>query len=399
MESFGRLVYFHRKKQHKTQETLCRGICSITHLSKIENGSKEGSMETLSLLFERLGVELETEKSTIEEIKHLLQQFLESVLNMHEEKATHLFQQLHGREDFIACTNLAYIYELYKLRYYLLMDQAALASVCIQNLEKSKRKFSQHETYLFQYFFALYLIKERKFTAALSIFKELQTTEHPAYLEASDFFYYKSLIYSHLHHSALAIHYANVALKRFELDNNFFRMIDAQLLIAIQLTVNGQYGEAEMLFDRLLNSSQLSKNGKRTAMILHNRGFLHNCQNDCEKAIEYYKASIRYSANSQNEWYIATLLNMANIYIFTNEHQKAVEVLERVERNIEMKGANYIRFKISHYLIFRKMNKLKRFLDETAIPFLDENQHVFLLSEYQKKLTNDHHAVQEKIIY
>ncbi|MFT0138612.1 helix-turn-helix domain-containing protein [Alcanivoracaceae bacterium MT1] len=59
--NLGKIIYYHRKKQKMTQEDLCRGICSASHLSKIENNSKDVNEETLTLLCNRLGISIEKE--------------------------------------------------------------------------------------------------------------------------------------------------------------------------------------------------------------------------------------------------------------------------------------------------------------------------------------------------
>ena len=58
----GSLIKYHRTKLGMTQNTLAMGICSIPHLSKIENNSKEGNRETIRLLLERLSINFQEEK-------------------------------------------------------------------------------------------------------------------------------------------------------------------------------------------------------------------------------------------------------------------------------------------------------------------------------------------------
>jgi transcriptional regulator with XRE-family HTH domain len=57
--SIGKVIYYHRRKQNKTQEQLCQGICSVTHLSKIENNAKEANPKTLQMLCDRLQISLD----------------------------------------------------------------------------------------------------------------------------------------------------------------------------------------------------------------------------------------------------------------------------------------------------------------------------------------------------
>ena len=51
---FGALIKFYRTQRGMTQSELAKGICSVPHLSKIENNSKEANEETISLSTKRL---------------------------------------------------------------------------------------------------------------------------------------------------------------------------------------------------------------------------------------------------------------------------------------------------------------------------------------------------------
>lgn len=61
----GMLIYRERNRRNWSQEGLCRGICTVSYLSKIENGKAEPSEEILRMLLERLelhtSAELEAE--------------------------------------------------------------------------------------------------------------------------------------------------------------------------------------------------------------------------------------------------------------------------------------------------------------------------------------------------
>ncbi len=52
----GILIRKRRQAADWSQETLCKGICAVSYLSKIEQGKTEGSSEVLLLLLRRLGI-------------------------------------------------------------------------------------------------------------------------------------------------------------------------------------------------------------------------------------------------------------------------------------------------------------------------------------------------------
>ena len=56
--AIGRLIRIAREKANLSQQELCEGICSLSTLSKIENGIQNPTRETLKNLSERLGLDL-----------------------------------------------------------------------------------------------------------------------------------------------------------------------------------------------------------------------------------------------------------------------------------------------------------------------------------------------------
>ena len=53
----GYLLKSRRLAKGMDQQTLCRGVCSVSYLSKIENGRADAGEDVLRLLFGRLGIE------------------------------------------------------------------------------------------------------------------------------------------------------------------------------------------------------------------------------------------------------------------------------------------------------------------------------------------------------
>lgn len=69
MNNPGSIICRERLRRNWSQEGLCRGICTVSYLSKIESGKAEPSEEILSMLFCRLGIdwraEMESEAETL----------------------------------------------------------------------------------------------------------------------------------------------------------------------------------------------------------------------------------------------------------------------------------------------------------------------------------------------
>ncbi|NQD68786.1 helix-turn-helix transcriptional regulator, partial [Bacillus haikouensis] len=73
--SSGILIKFYREKNELTQEELGKGICSVTHISKIERGNTQYSPEITQLLSKKLGIDLEKEMQALQKFERLLDQW------------------------------------------------------------------------------------------------------------------------------------------------------------------------------------------------------------------------------------------------------------------------------------------------------------------------------------
>lgn len=64
MEAFiGILIRRERLRQNYSQEGLCRGICAVSYLSKIEQGKAEAGKDVVLPLLRRLGIDYETDET------------------------------------------------------------------------------------------------------------------------------------------------------------------------------------------------------------------------------------------------------------------------------------------------------------------------------------------------
>ena len=69
-----------RLAQGLSQQTLCRGVCAVSYLSKIEQGQAEPGADIVRLLFQRLGIAYEDDPVFLEENRALLRTFFERML-------------------------------------------------------------------------------------------------------------------------------------------------------------------------------------------------------------------------------------------------------------------------------------------------------------------------------
>lgn len=75
----GYLIRYHRNKQAISQEGLCKGICVVSYLSKIEQGLVQPSTEIIKQLFQRLSLTYFDDPKQLREARSLLDSFFEKL--------------------------------------------------------------------------------------------------------------------------------------------------------------------------------------------------------------------------------------------------------------------------------------------------------------------------------
>lgn len=81
----GAVIRRERLRRDWSQEGLCRGICTVSYLSKIEQGKAEGSGEVLRLLLERLNVPWYEDQETLTAGEAWVERCYEAVLSWEPE--------------------------------------------------------------------------------------------------------------------------------------------------------------------------------------------------------------------------------------------------------------------------------------------------------------------------
>ena len=100
----GAVIRRERLRRNWSQEGLCRGICVVSYLSKIEQGKTEASPEVLRLLFERLGVPWYDDRATLDAAEALAERCYEAVLACDEPACAALRAEFAGFEARMAAS-------------------------------------------------------------------------------------------------------------------------------------------------------------------------------------------------------------------------------------------------------------------------------------------------------
>lgn len=103
----GMLIRKYRIEQNMSQEGLCQGICAVSYLSKIENGSITCSDEIISQLFDVLGISIPNNMCSLEKYSTKIDDFFHSYFMHNNESSKELAEELLKQRNVLIHSNLS----------------------------------------------------------------------------------------------------------------------------------------------------------------------------------------------------------------------------------------------------------------------------------------------------
>lgn len=319
---FGPLIKYYRTHKGLTQKELANGICSVSHLSKIENNGKDANDETISLLLDRLHISINRAEEQENIIGTLLKRLNEKIYFYQKNDVEDMINQLSEYDEIIPFTSYLHTYELYKMRYLLFLGHVNEADQQKDKLNKLKKSFSQHEIYLFHYYNTILYILKGQFERADQRFESLFHVSHDS--SSGEFLYYRSMVKAALQQSGHAIHFAKAALQSYMNEHNFIRILHCLMLLGINYTHSGIFEEAKSCFHHLERNASLLKEENLLPQIYHNIGLLYKKLEEYDQAMMYLNKSLSLQS-PQTIHYLVTQYVKGQVAFDMNQHEVAKE--------------------------------------------------------------------------
>ncbi|MGB2993367.1 MAG: helix-turn-helix transcriptional regulator [Paenisporosarcina sp.] len=389
----GSLIKYHRTKMKMTQNQLATGICSVPHLSKIESNSKEANAETIRLLLKRLDINMEDVEESEKKVFNLLNQLYQHIYYFEGEKVQKTFQELDEYKEIIVFTQHLYLYEMYKLRYYLFVKDLVNAEYQMRLLQSQKQNISQHEKYLLSYFSAILLILRGKYGEANEKLSTIIQANSNNNTVEGEIYYHLAIVKGYMGESGHAIYYGKKAMDLFKDHFNYKRMLHVHMSLAINYTQTKIYDEALVCYEHLIRNIEMLQESDLLPQIYHNIGDLRHKMGDYSIALDYFKkSSVIFNKNSKDY-----LLCLYNIALSQFRLEKWVESRESFillnKEALKMKATQYQLYSSFYLLLLNnKKPQAMKYLEDKVIPFTErmdeqaESHQYFssILAEYYK---------------
>jgi transcriptional regulator with XRE-family HTH domain len=380
----GKIIKFYREKYKLTQEQLGKDICSITHISKIECNQTTYSPEIISLLSKRLGINIELEVNKLKNIKQHLFQWQDAIIMQSFEDMEQINSELE-RELLIEISEYRYMYQLLRARYFLMKNCPLEAIKTIKKLQKIENKLTPYETNLLKHVLGIYYIAKQEYVKAIETLKTIQNENY----NNPEYYYHLAIAYHTIQSPILAYYYAEKSHQFFQDMNNYLRVIDAEMLMIIQVEDDDSKEEIIQRFKKLIKSCELLNAPERKAKVLHNLAAEYFRRKNYEQASRYYKESMSLK-DQESPVYLLSLEGFIRSSfdgkLITND-----QLIHLAEHGLtiatRIKELLYIHlFKLLLYLLKYKEKEYHQYLFNKALPMFINSGYTYLIKRSKKEL-------------
>lgn len=387
--SLGLLIKFYREKKELTQEELGRGICSVTHISKIERGNTQYSPEITQMLSEKLGIDLETEMQSLQKYERLLDQWHDSMVLQQENEIERLKREVEKNSLFLI-QSVKNKYFLLQTRYYLLQGNIAQVENLLGKMKKHRKELNSYEHHLLHHLLGITEMLKGDFKKALEYLLKINEKEYLNH----EFFYQIAIAYHNLQFKVKAYHYSEVALEYFRKTNNFKKVIDAETIKLINEGRNELWDFEELVerYDRLIAQCDILNESSKKAALLSNLAYEHSFAGDNERAKTYYKKTLDLlETNKHTPVYLNNLIGYVYscLHIEGDQDEKMINQLietgSQIAREIQDQSS-FLFFKMLRLLSEDKRKQYYQFIEDEIIPMLEDHGKNQQLHTYEKTM-------------
>lgn len=322
----GTRIRYYRKLGGYTLETLSEGICSVSYLSKIENGGNS-SDDIIVHLCKRLGISFSAvdDSAKTEKLKDRMDEWYR-ILVSYEEPPEVLEEERAKLEQDMTQSGIEeplihLRFNLFSLRYQLFKVNLDEAKRLIKHLSGFKEIFDPELEYYYYHFCGIYYNIVNDYSNAIKCLKmaeeAIKMISHTETEEAHLNYQFANL-YSKFLRISDCMNYAEKALAIFNKDYNVTRIADCQTILGVSNREIKNFIKAEYHYGQALKFAKLLNDPIRLGMIYHNLGFVKNGLGASDEAIDFYKQALVYKEKLEN--YDAS--KVKTMYLLAKEHLK-----------------------------------------------------------------------------
>ncbi|WP_308636855.1 helix-turn-helix transcriptional regulator [Paenibacillus silvisoli] len=382
----GKIIKFYRENANLTQDQLGTGICSDTHISKIERGMTDYSREVLDLLCERLGISMDHELAKFGGIKNRLYDWHDAIVKQIEPLMEAIKNELE-QEALLQISEYETLYLLLQAKYMLQRNEPDKALRIMKRISKTTDALPPFERNLHKHVEGMYHLSQQDYKQAIETLTTIQEKEY----NNPEFYYHLAAAYHTLKAEVMAYFCAEKARNFFKDINCFLRVIDAEMIMLIEVKddIGHHFQEVVTRFENLIQSCDMCHAPDRKAKVVHNLAYEYYRRGDYVMSGKLYKQSMELKSPRTR----AYLLSLEG-YLRSCFEAKLLQS-EELERQAQegLKTARTIKdtlfsllFTMLLHWIRGEEDEYYRYLSDEALPVFRKLGFAFLVERSEKQL-------------
>ncbi|MBT2690381.1 helix-turn-helix domain-containing protein [Bacillus sp. ISL-47] len=381
----GKIIKFYREKAGLTQGQLGEGICSVTHLSKIERGITEYSGEITLLLAKKLNINPEDEMNRYHELSKRLNEWHEHMIMQRIHESETLKNELE-EESLIHMPEFQLLYCMLSARYYLSVNQLDSAYKIIQGIQKNDTALSPHDHNMLKHILGIYYFLTGQYRDCISSLTSIDQDQY----HHEEYYYHLAIAYHSIHSNITAYYYGKKALQYFQRTLNILRIIDTEMLLIIQLNSKElhDFFETKEKYEQLIKLCDACNSGDRKSKLYYNLGFEYFRRKKYPDSAALYKEALKLT--DKNAPHYLTALDGYLHTCFKGSLESRATLIELAEKGLkqakEMDSYTLINFQLHLHLLKDEEENYYQLIEESALPFFKKIGYGILIDHYERKL-------------
>ncbi|GAA0467070.1 helix-turn-helix domain-containing protein [Alkalibacillus silvisoli] len=381
MSLVGKAIKWYRTEQGITQGQLADDICSVTYISKLENGQIDLREEIIVQISDRLGIDqYQLIGESDPDFKKQLIEWLEYIHIFHVSEAERQAKSIQEQAKALLYIEDRYLYYMTLLGYYLLTDRLTEADALHRYIESRRIIFEQCEPFSFYKFTGIYYRRKGMYNNAIERLEKAEEILEDQ--EDGELYLVMATVYNRLNDILVSNKYVQKAFSIFQEKLFYVRMIDCQIVLGVNYCLVGDFYSAETYFHKLKEVDGEHLLDKTRANIHHHIGYINFHKQDFEKAKESFNKALQFDVNESdflNSRYLLCYIHFSNgDYKLSKENiQKGLMVAKKHNHK-----RYQIKFKVLNMRLENDEEGLLRYLKEQVIPFFENNGENIELKHY-----------------
>lgn len=316
--SIGFWIRQNRLKQNLSQEGLCKGICVVSYLSKIEQGLVRPSPEIVEQLFRALGIRYRQDEAFLKRGRRMLEGYFDAFF--FQEDGEQAVSQLLSEGKELEESELHLEYHLFLLFWAISKTDSAAALEQAAYLEPFLDYMEPVQQFRFYLGKGMALEDHRKSLVVLHKAEHLDSCPMLAFAICSRYFAAGEY--------AKAIHYGEQAYRQASEEGNLFILIESSLLIATSHSNQNELSSMLIYYKRALNLSRKTRFPIQ-GIVYYNIGASYVANRQYQTGIPYLQRAGETVTTPEER--LLCLHKLCIAYGETGEKQKAEKALQEAQ--------------------------------------------------------------------